>query len=226
MPEYRVAQVRFSEGGKAYPVNCQYAVESGQFVIVRLTGKFTPLQKAQVVSVDYWKGACKHSVVCRAERAEDYGSGPEGVATEEDLDRFLLGFMRMTKCAVVRETPQSSGQYEPHPRWDAAYYSERSFKSVRPDGYGTAGKLVIIGRDALFYRAPDDGQHIWMVGGALLADKVVALPRPFRDGNVYRQAAENAEWPLAVDLRPDDRSLADIKAVIGGNGYLSDDVYL
>ncbi|MDQ0326624.1 hypothetical protein J2R99_002493 [Rhodopseudomonas julia] len=226
MPEYRVAQVCFSEGGKAYPVNSKYAVEPGQFVIVRVEGKFTPLQKAKVVSVDYWKGACKHSVVCRAERAEEYGSGPEGVATEEDLDRFLLGFMRMTKCAVVREMPQSQRQYEPHPRWDVAYYSERSFQSVRPDGYGTAGKLVIIGRGELCYRAPDDGQHIWMADGALLADKVGALPLPIRDGNVYRRAAENAEWPLAVDLRPADRSLADIKSVIGGNGYLSDDVYL
>lgn len=218
MPEYRVAQVRFSEDGKPYPVNARFPVTPGGFVIVRLDGKFTPLQKAQVVSVDDWKGPCQHSIVCTADKADAYGDGPDGISTEDDLDRFLTGFLNMTRHPVVQETAPYTKRYRPHPRWRLAYIRNKHLGDVKPTGYGRAAKLVVLGHEEITHTAPDAGQQFMMVNGALLADaSSIGLPftpetvdtlrdaktlKPVVFGNIYRRAAHHAEGPLAVDRNP------------------------
>ena len=63
--------------------------------------------------------------------------------------------------------------------------------------------------------------------GALLLDWGPAYGLPISGEDRYRRIAEQAERPLENDIYgPSDTTIADIKDVVGGNGYLSDDVYI
>ena len=225
MAEYSVAKVRFSEDGKLYPVNCKFGVEPNDFVIVRLEGKFTPLQKAQVVEVETWRAACKHSIVCRADDIDRYGAGPDGVSDEVTLDRFLVEFLKMKKFKVVYE--KSYKVIEDHPRWHAAYIYNR-FNGWKENERATVSTLLLIGKEGIVYRDPDDGEWIEIKDGAILMrERAFHLTLNPDRGNIYKQAAERAEGPLAPDLDPvPDNTRAQVREAIGGDGYLSDGEYV
>lgn len=224
MAEYRIAKVRFSEDGNPYPVNCKFGVEPNDFVIVRLEGKFTPLQKAQVVAVETWRGECKHSIVCRADDIDRYGDGPDGVSDEATLDRFLVEFLKMKKFKVVYE--KSYKVIEDHPRWNTAYVFDRYY-GWNENKRSTVPMLLLIGNEGIAHRAPDAGEWIEMRDGAMLfrEDQFFLTLSPDR-GNIYKQAAERAEGPLAPDLNPYDNTRGQIRDAIGGDGYLSDGEYV
>ena len=138
MSEYLIAQVQFSEDGKSYAVNDSWAAEAGEFVIVRLDGKFTPLHKARVVvGRETAPRPCKHSIVCMAEDEALYAGGPAFVQTAEDLDRFLAGLLRMKKVPVVKSGRGNAT--EPHDRWHTAYISAPKSSGIRAIAFPRAG---------------------------------------------------------------------------------------
>lgn len=224
MSAYRIAQVRFSVDGRPYPVNAKFEVTPGEFVIVRLEGKFTPLHKAEVISVGVWRNKCKHSIACRASRAAAYGGGPDEITNEDELHRFLLEYVRLKKYPIVLEARHGE-KAAAHPRWHAAYI-KNYFYGELGDGFGRASQIIILGQDEIMYRSPDSGQHIEMVDGALLLRDTMTVPITPKDGNIYQRAAEHAERIFAEDVSPSfDTSLGEIRQAIGGDGYLSDGEY-
>jgi hypothetical protein len=224
MSTYLIAQVQFSEDGRPYPVNDAFGVEAGDFVIVRLEGKFTPLQKARVVTVEASPRPCKHSIVSRADDEGVYAGGPAAVETAEDLDRFLAGFRRMKRLPVVKSGRDS--KTEPHDRWHTAYISAPKWQWDSGDSLAVS-RLVVIGRDEILHTNPDEPMYMKLRDGALLLDWGPRSGVPVAGENMYRRVAEQAERPLANDLYgPPDTTIGDIRSVVGGNGYLSDDVYI
>lgn len=225
MAEYRIANVRFSTDGKPYPVNSKFDVKPDDYVIVRLDGKFTPFQKAQVIDVEYWRGECKHSIVCLADDLAKYGNGPDDVSDEQTLDRFLTEFLNKKRFKVVYE--KSYKVIECHPRWHAAYIYNR-FNGWKENERATVSTLLLIGKEGVVYRDPDDGERIEIKDGAILMrERAFSLTLNPDHGNIYKQAAQRAELPLAPDLDPvPDNSRAQIRDAIGGDGYLSDGEYV
>lgn len=184
--EYRIAKVRFSEGGKPYPVNCVFHVEPGDFVIVRLKGHFTNLQIAEVVETDIWKGACKHTVMCRAEEADDFGKGSDGVQTQEELDRFLTRGMGYHKYPVA----------DPSRPWHTAYVSLHS--PVLNAGSVWANFIIVLGNDEIAYCGPGypnpDGHHLPMSNGTIT--RTPSISARFKGPDIYKKAAKFAESEL------------------------------
>lgn len=225
MSEYRIAKVRFSNDGKPYPVNSKFDVKPDDYVIVRLDGKFTPLQKAQVIDVEYWRGECKHSIVCMADDFSKYGNGPDDVSDEQTLDRFLTDFLNKKRFKVVYE--KSYKVIEDHPKWHAAYIYNR-VNGWKENERATVSTLLLIGKEEIVYRDPDDGEWIEIKDGAILMREDAFSRNLYPDrGNIYKQAAERAEGPLAPDLNPaPDNTRGQIRAAIGGDGYLSDGEYV
>lgn len=224
MSSYRVAHVKFSENGKSFLVNCHYSVKPGDFVIVRLDGKFTPLHKAQIVSVDYRHSLCTHSVVCLASEAEVYGQGHKGVSTETDLERFLVDFMRMRRCEVIYDA--SFGEMRNHPNWHTAYIIQ-DWQQV-DDGWSNASKTLLVSDSGALLRSPDEPDRVTMKAGALLirdrARYCIATIKP-EDGNIYMRSAKRIEESLNADFDSQDTTRAQIKGIIG-DGYLSDGEYV
>jgi hypothetical protein len=226
MSRYLIAHVQFSEDGKPYAVNDRWAAETGEFVIVRLDGKFTPLHKARVVAGrETAPRPCKHSIVCMAEDEALYAGGPAYVETAEDLDRFLAGLKRMKKFPVMK--PGSGSTTEPHDRWHTAYVtaSQREWKS---GDRLSISRIVVVGLDEILHTNPDEPMYFEYRDGVLLLDRWSPTSGvPTKGEDRYRRIAEQAERPLENDIYgPPDTTIADIKDVVGGNGYLSDDVYI
>lgn len=184
--EYRIAKVRFSESGKPYPVNCAFHVEPGDFVIVRLKGHFTNLQIAEVVETDVWKSACKHTVMCRAEDAEDFGKGSDGVQTQEELDRFLTRGMGYHKYPVS----------DPSRPWQTAYVSLNS--PVLGAGSVWANFIIVLANDEIGYCGPGypnpDGHHLPMSNGTIT--RIPSINARFKGPDIYKRAARFAESEL------------------------------
>ena len=185
--EYMIAKVRFSEGGRSYPVNCVFNVEPGDFVIVRLKGHFTNLHMAEVVeSGIIWKGACKHTVMCRAEDAEDYGKGSDGIQTQEELDRFL------TKSMGYHKYPVS----DPDKPWHTAYVS--LYQSVLNANSVWANSIIVLGSDKISYKGPGyphpDGHHLPMSNGTIT--RIPFIGAAFEGPDIYKKAAKFAEREL------------------------------
>jgi hypothetical protein len=225
MSSYLVAQVQFSEDGKPYAVNDSWGADAGEFVIVRLDGKFTPLHKAKVVvGRETAPRPCQHSIVCMAEDEALYAGGPAYVETAEDLDRFLAGFKRMRKVPVVKSG--SGNATEPHDRWHTAYFSAPKYQWESGDSV-SASRLVVVGRDEIQHTNPDDAMFLKIRDAALLLDWGPTHGLPIAGEDRYRRIAEQAERPLENDIYgPPDRTIGDIKDVVGVGGYLSDDVYI
>lgn len=188
--EYRIAKVRFSESGKPYPVNCVFLVEPGDFVIVRLEGHFTNLQMAEVVETDIWKGACKHTVMCRAENAEDFGKGSDGVQTQEELDRFL------TRAMWYHKYPVS----DPTRPWHTAYVSLHS--PVLNARSIWANFIIVLGNDEIAYCGAGypnaDGHHLPMSNGTIT--RTPSIIARFKGADIYKKAAKFAEGELCEPI--------------------------
>lgn len=185
--EYRIAKVRFSESGKPYPVNCVFNVEPGDFVIVRLEGHFTNLQMAEVVEADIiWKGACKHTAMCRAENAERYGKGSDGVQTQEELDRFLTGGMGYHKYPIS----------DPSLLWHTAYVSLHC--PVLDAESVWADFIIVLGNHEIAYYGPGypnpDGHHLPVSNGAIT--RIPFIAARFKGPDIYKKAAKFAESEL------------------------------
>lgn len=184
--QYRIAKVRFSEGGKTYPVNCAVDANIGDFVIVRLKGHFTSLQMAEVVETNIIRnGACKHTVMCCAENAADYGIGPDGIETLEELDRFLTKGMWYKRYPVsVMSKP-----------WHTAYVS--LLDTPRADNI-FVNYVILLGENELGYTGPGyphpDGHYLQVSDGV-----VTSIPYTFarlQGSDIYKRAAKFAESEL------------------------------
>jgi len=224
--KFLIAQVIFSIGGKPYSVNARFVVEPGEFVVVRLEGKFTPLHRAQVVSVEFNRVECKHSIVCSAADADAYGGGAAEVENEEQLDRFLCGFLKLVKHPVTQYAHKTSNEVEPHSRWHVAYMRNYYGFGNLSDGFNRVRPIFILGKEELMFRNPDKGEHIQMKDGSIVLLSFLGVHIDSNEGNIYRRAAEFAEGTLNIDVDDADTSISEIREVIGGDGYLSDGQYI
>lgn len=234
MSEYSVAFVRFSENGKPYPVNSRFNIDVGDFVIIRLDGKYTPLQKAKVVSVESWKKPAKHSVVCRADDEEAYGRGPQGIQTLAHLETFLMGFLKLRKYPVVFQEG-AFDEVQPHPRWNAAYLRSKNYH-IPDTGFFSAANIIVLGDEEFMHSAPDNGCGTHMLNGSVVFGKAF-LPSPSygkanlkeyfekrtpwwqeSERNIYAYAALVAEPSAILDRNPFNNDYATIMSITGGYG--------
>lgn len=231
MTRYLCAIVRFSPGGRAYPVNNRNGFNAGSRVIVRFVGQGGRLQAAEVVERIYCRRACRNSIVAEEARAAEYGGGPAAIDELDELIKFLrhLGWQHVetsgalaTDWPTVYEEPQFYGLPNRYPR--RVYIGPTRFSSIME-----GGKLLTfhaVGRSSYEPDPSNPFDSEW------LAERAVRFRFDRATGkNVYRQAAEWAEGDLAwIADEGEDRSVGEIRGAIsgrrGGRAYLSDDVWL
>lgn len=222
MAPYNIAIVRFPNADEVYPVNCaQGRFEPGTQVLVRIAGRDDGLRRASVVEMGERERPCKSSIVCSAERADNYGLGPPGVSSRDALVSFLLGALRWI-CLPVTVT---SGEA----LWRDAYFSRRLLTSTQGSCPVGEGKIVLVGADSAGRLWVGENARVWGRDGRIeiSADHRVHTFST-ADGNPYRQAAAFAEGDLILDLKrkrhKPERTLR--RAISEGTAYLCDDEFL
>lgn len=195
---YKIAMVRFSKHSATYPVNCVLGVKPRAFVLVKKERQPTNLQLAEVVEAGIERyGICSHTVVCRAEKSADYGYGPEGVETLEELDHFL------TKGLWYRKYPidEAKGQWDLHGSnapWHTAYITPRSSDS---GGSVLAGNIIAVGNEKIGYAGPGyhgDGTFLCLTNGSFT--KMPSLSTQFEGVDRFKKVARRAEYMLSEPI--------------------------
>jgi hypothetical protein len=73
---YRIAFVRFTQNGRAYPVNCDRSdLAQNDIVVVRLLGLDGRLKVARVDRVEFLNWHCKNTLICKR---SEYARGEDG----------------------------------------------------------------------------------------------------------------------------------------------------
>lgn len=228
MGEIPVALVRFSKGGRTYPVNCRLgSLVPGDRVLVRMKTHAQQLHVVEFTELVSRKAACKNSIVCRESDRHAYGDGPPGVHTADDLDRFLLS----TGWRKYPFGEKQAWETTTRDSWTVAYEIGSSrYRPPMESGWLNGSRSIIcvgpssIGRTSL----NSDRDRLQFADGKLVGR--INLVSPFRELNPYQQAAEWAEdeWLGSTDDRR-DTSLHEIRNAVsttGGSAYLGDDVWL
>ena len=212
---YMIAKIRFSPGGRSYPVNCYNPfVEPGDRVLVRMVGQQDPLRWVEVVETMDRKQArpCRNSVVCTPSEAEAYGRGPDDVKTARDLDQFLTSFHSWRKFSVRQENRLLLDDH-----WSTVYCMERNI-------FGRSMYNAIVA-------GPAKAARIMIYMGASFSNGTIDLTPPviisqFDSDNSYRSAALFAEQLSVVEIVDSgrDTSIREIRSAISGGGaaYLGD----
>jgi hypothetical protein len=239
-----VAQIRFRKGGRLYPVNCpNIRFEPGDRVIVRMVGQAETLQPAEIVrtALSKQKKPYRNSVVCRESEAHEYGNGPQGIDSVEDLHRFLT-HLGWTKFSCLHDI----GHFEP-PKplddWPIAYALGwfHPWRGAPPPENPTKFHLFCertfyFGQQGVGFKSHsvDVDGNLWpipLIDGKLLLGSYPSISRIEVDSNPYRHVAEWVELDRIFEYRDDspDTSLAEIRRAIsadGGPAYLGDDVWI
>lgn len=243
--EYLVAIVRFSETGRKYPVNCnRLEVKPGDRVIVRLVKQNKRMQAAFVVEFTQRNSACINGIVCLESEVEEYGAGPHGITSLEDLERFLH-FNRWDRFETVEPVGLFDDQVRPS-RW-AYTFVQDGFRNL---GKFSINRVEMLHMDLSVHVSPitevkkivpsRHGRFAWSKRLMTCTDEnklvltnshsVVLFP-PSREIQHYREVAEFIEGSLAFNMsEPEDNSLDEIRSMVGGDdgaaAYLGDDVWI
>jgi hypothetical protein len=238
-----VAQIRFSKDGRLYPVNCpDIGFEPGDRVIVRMIGQAKSLQPAQIIKtgLSKQKKPYKNSIVCRESEAQEYGDGPNGVETAEDLHRFLTNLGWTEFSCLQKESLFDPPK--PLDDWPIAYAlgSFDPWRRKPPENptmfHLFCGRTFHFGPQGIGYRShrvdvDRNLRPIPLIDGKLVLDGYLSICRIEADANPHRQVAEWVEVDriLVNDGDSPDTSLAEIRDAIsidGGPAYLGDDVWI
>jgi len=236
MTAYSVALVRFDGGSRVYPVNGDEGWSEGSRVVVRMNwdGR-TELARAEVVGRSFSRKPCRHSIACAEEVAEDYGTGPSGVVTRADLDRY----MRHVRTAPVECFSCDSGGYPLEQQdWTLTYMSRFAPPVSEPFGEDqnwltSFGNRLVMGPAGIGICRTWNGTQMFRTAGRKLGitQFSATVLDPSQD-DIYRRFAERVEGSLVhpVVREKEDTTIDQIRSAIGGDSdgpvYLSDGVWL
>lgn len=233
MAIYHVALVQFDGGTKTYPVNGHECHQEGQRVIVEMEWGQKSLAKAVVVGRSFSKKPCRHSIVCREEKASYYGAGPAAVTTKAELDRFMrhVDFQPVTVFSANRDGIETKDQ-----EWSIGYlpkFYDRSLDAEKLSICFSGVEVYLMGPKGVgvCYFDDEDVRLTW-VGERLGIVKASRFDSSSLPKNVFQAIAFLGQGELVHEKIPEriDRSISQTRDAISGGGdgphYLGDGVWL